>query len=260
MGKEMGGEFVEAELLGKINESKYRESYGETPYLPFEESIKAIKESQSGDPSDPEAFFANDLHASVADKMDLDDYSQLKFYTAIPKSHLDIKHGIDGFFEIETNSGEKLRFTIDLSTRPKNEDEIKANALIQLPAGGLDPKHNKQELCYKQIRSGKSETMKSEYEIKKNLLGTMGNRNVIGSHTPRVEDLRKPLEGSGSIAKAFCAGCGLVMEINESILNDLGEDKTISCPDLKKGEYIHLTKCHYCNDAAEGAEVRSILN
>ena len=52
---------------------------------------------QPWDPSDPEPRFASDLHASVALALGLDDWSTLKFFTAVG-SALDHFHGVDCFF------------------------------------------------------------------------------------------------------------------------------------------------------------------
>ncbi len=66
-------------------------------YVPFHQSLRAVKSHQPWDPSDPEPRFASDLHASVALALGLDDWSGLEFYTAVG-SPLDFFHGVDCFF------------------------------------------------------------------------------------------------------------------------------------------------------------------
>ena len=79
------------------------------------ESIMEVKKNQGNwDPTDPNTRFANDLHALVADKMGLDDYSDLKFYKALGGG-LDHHWGADGFFEVDG----KNRVFIDLTLRNK---------------------------------------------------------------------------------------------------------------------------------------------
>ena len=78
------------------------------------DSIMEVKQNQGDwDPTDPNTRFANDLHALVADKMGLDDYSNLKFFKALGGG-LDHHWGADGFFEIGDN-----RVFVDLTLRNK---------------------------------------------------------------------------------------------------------------------------------------------
>jgi hypothetical protein len=80
------------------------------------------------------------LHATLADKIGLEDYKDLRFYTAVG-SQLDFKHGVDAFFEVDMN-GKTFVVTLDVSMneRKKDESDIKADVLISMPGDGLDPK------------------------------------------------------------------------------------------------------------------------
>jgi len=130
------GKLVENNMLGGIRKTE------ETEYQKFDDSIEFVKKNQIGEPSDPSAWFANDLHATIANEIGLEDYSQLKFYTAVG-SPLDKYHSIDGFFELQldpkNNPNDVARVTVDLTTNP-NKDKYRADLVILVPHDGLDPK------------------------------------------------------------------------------------------------------------------------
>lgn len=94
-GMSFTGTEIEEESLGHVQVSGYN---GE--HMAYRESMRWVKAHQpkGWDPTDPSPRFANDLHASVAEALGLDDYSELRFYTAVG-SPLDYFHGVDGFFE-----------------------------------------------------------------------------------------------------------------------------------------------------------------
>lgn len=133
----VSGSMVERDLLGEIS-TEYFDRYKNATYVPYTRAMAMIKESQPFDPTDPEPRFANDLHATVAEKLGLDDYGQLQFYTAVSKTHFDVFHGVDAFFELrlESEGGRTTRATIDLTTRPK--ETWKADVLVTVPDEGFD--------------------------------------------------------------------------------------------------------------------------
>lgn len=139
------GGIIESQVFGgivKINK--------ETPdYRKFSEALSYVKTLQPfEDPSDPDPQFANDLHASIAEILGIEDYTKLKFYTAVSKSphkktSFDFHHGVDAFFEYETDEGKIKLVTMDVTTREK--EYYKAHILIQVPPEGLDPKEDREE-------------------------------------------------------------------------------------------------------------------
>lgn len=81
--------------------------------LSEDEQFEVIEKSQFGaDPSDPSTKFANDLHAVIAEKLKLEDYSDLEYYTAV-NSHLDFC-GVDGFFKLK-NKDKNIRVCFDIT-------------------------------------------------------------------------------------------------------------------------------------------------
>jgi hypothetical protein len=94
-------------------------------YLPFGKSLELVKAHQPCDPSDPEAGFANDLHASVALALGLEDWSELKLFTAVG-SPLDFFHGVDAFFELRGKI-----VTIDVTINP-NKCVAKADMVLNV--------------------------------------------------------------------------------------------------------------------------------
>ncbi len=140
----VSGEVVEGETLGEVSSETYEKHVPHVAeYIPYREAMELVRRSQQpdSDPSDPTAPFANDLHASIAENLGLEDYSQLEFYTAVSKTHLDVLHGIDAFFEYYPNQEDKAQIivvTIDLTTWKKPSH--KADVLIVVPAEGFDLK------------------------------------------------------------------------------------------------------------------------
>ncbi|XOU94130.1 MAG: hypothetical protein ACNFW9_04765 [Candidatus Kerfeldbacteria bacterium] len=136
------GKLVENNMLGGVKKTQEQQSSGETSYQKFDDALDYVKENQIGDPTDPHAWFAYDLHATIADELGLEDYSQLKYYTAVGSS-LDQYHSIDCFFEFqvdpENNPKDIVRVTIDLTTNP-NKMDYRADMVILVPHDGLDPK------------------------------------------------------------------------------------------------------------------------
>jgi hypothetical protein len=139
--KAYNGRIMENELLGKIKSSNEN---GSGDYIKYRDAMERVKRpgvQPFEDPSDPcEVRFASDLHATLADKIGLEDYNDLRFYTAVG-SQLDFKHGVDAFFEVDMN-GKTFVITLDVSMneRKKDESDIKADVLISMPGDGLDPK------------------------------------------------------------------------------------------------------------------------
>jgi len=128
------GRMAEKELFDEAIETT-----GLELYLNYQQSLKAVKESQPWeDPSDPDKRFANDLHATIANKLGFEDYSKLKFYTSV-NSHLDKYHGVDAFFELELDNGQKNRVTLDVTLNINKGEDWKADVVFQWPSEGLDP-------------------------------------------------------------------------------------------------------------------------
>jgi hypothetical protein len=101
------GRLLESEILPALSDSWRSEGY-----FSEQKSYQWVRDHQTWNPSDPENRLANDLHYLVAEKLGIEDFNQLKFYSAI-NSPLDYFYGVDGFFEID---GE--RFTLDITANP----------------------------------------------------------------------------------------------------------------------------------------------
>jgi len=140
--KGISGKAAEAEVFDSVSEEY--EKYGEGEYFNFRTSMAMVKESQPfADPSDPETPFANDLHASVAELLGLENYGQLKFYTAI-SSHLDFYHGVDAFFELDLGGGNTITATLDVTVNP-NKTAHKADVVFFWPNVDRKLKEDREE-------------------------------------------------------------------------------------------------------------------
>ncbi len=103
----------------------------------IEDQFKIVEESQGEDfePSEPKTKFAYDLHATIAENLDLEDFEDLEYYTAV-NTHLD-NCGVDAFFKFKNKSeqGEKqpIRVCFDITT---NTPEEKRNQEIDKRRAG----------------------------------------------------------------------------------------------------------------------------
>lgn len=78
------------------------------------------------DPSDPDSRICNDLHATVAMEMGLDNWNDLKLFPAVHSS-FDVHHGVDMFFLLGkryatvdlTINGEKGKHKADINITPE---------------------------------------------------------------------------------------------------------------------------------------------
>ena len=99
-------------------------------YVPFQKALRLVRENQPWDPTDPSKRAGEDLHAQVAIALELDDFSELSFLSALG-TPLDFFHGIDALFEWRGRV-----VTIDLTTNP-HKDSYKADLIIR-PEDGDD--------------------------------------------------------------------------------------------------------------------------
>lgn len=132
-----GGQ-LEKELFSSIEQ---KESHPPLElYIGYKAAKNIVKDSQPyEDPSDPDPRFANDLHATVAESLKLEDYSKLRLFTAVD-SHFDQRHQVDAFFELDSRGG-RVVVKLDVTTNPqKGEYNSDKGILVFLfPREGLDP-------------------------------------------------------------------------------------------------------------------------
>lgn len=138
------GGLMERELFGEFEPKQEKPP----KYLDFNNAITIVIDNQPGDPTDPQADFARDLHYAMVQKLDPieEDCSNLRFYTAVG-SQLDWHHGVDGFFiYTDKNTGFQYLITIDLTMDPsKSLPGKKAEYLLYVNEDQLDVKFNKKE-------------------------------------------------------------------------------------------------------------------
>lgn len=106
MGNGYTGRLFEHEVLG---ECVWRQSQ---EYLPYRQALALVRECQPWDPADPGPRMASDLHATVCMALELEDWFQLRLYTAVG-SPADRYHGVDGWVEWQGRV-----VTLDLTTDP----------------------------------------------------------------------------------------------------------------------------------------------
>mgnify|MGYP001559351445 CR=1 FL=1 len=136
------GGLMERETLGSLPRPET-----EGLYVPFHRAMEWAEKHQFGDPTDPDPRFANDLHATVAQKLEIEDLRRVKFFTAVG-SPLDHYHGIDAFFKVEWN-GKNFVVTLDVTMNPNKGDNYKADVVFYISAEGLDPRDDRKEYLEK---------------------------------------------------------------------------------------------------------------
>ena len=136
------GRLLEEEVLAKVGGD-----WREQGFFTEEKSYEWVKSHQPWNPSDPNVveggpnYIANDLHYKVAEALQLEDLSELKFYTALD-SPLDLYFGVDAFFEYHdailtvdlTQNPHKLSHKADIIVRPGDleSEEAMENVASQI--------------------------------------------------------------------------------------------------------------------------------
>jgi len=100
-------------------------------YIDFKNSVKLVEQSQLGNPEKPSRYFSGALYNHVKDHF-ADKYI-LKFFTATGGTHLDVGHGVDGFYKLynKENGRELTMATLDL-TGNASKDMVRADVLVYI--------------------------------------------------------------------------------------------------------------------------------
>jgi hypothetical protein len=145
------GRQMESELLGSIENPKdmpeLEKKFKEEGHIRLKDAMRVIKKHQPfEDPSDPDPRFANDLHAKVAEKLGIDNYENVRFYTAVG-TYIDLANGVDAFMEIDKD-GKTVFVTLDVTINSK-KDSHKADVVFFVSSKGIDPRESKEEYMEK---------------------------------------------------------------------------------------------------------------
>jgi len=117
------GRLFEHDVLGKGVDICYRGK--QVIYKSYKKAMSEVIDFVNRTnwlPFDPIHDLCNDIHASVAEELGLDNINHLKVYPAVGSS-LDVYHGVDMFFTL----GKKV-VTVDLTVKEK--DDYKADITI----------------------------------------------------------------------------------------------------------------------------------
>lgn len=143
-GGELPGEAMEIELLGTVKDigtiqeerKKVHDRMDRDNIEELEAAIEEVKERQTQNPIFPNTPFARFLHQEIDERIDLEDTTKLKFYSAVSntknKTMLDKDFGIDAFIEFEQETGEPIIVSIDVTLKPYKENP-KADIVFSLP-------------------------------------------------------------------------------------------------------------------------------
>jgi len=185
------GKISESEVLGetKTEQAEAKREFG-GEYIGFRQAVDLVKDVQPfKDPADPhEKPFPHDLHATLAEALSLDNYEQLRFYTAVG-SYLDKKHGVDAFFELDLGNGKSARATLDMTQNPKKQD-YKADVVFQWPSEGLDRKDPGDRAAWQDKLREVSKELKDVLEAEARLAKT----NIRSLSEKEIEESRRIAE------------------------------------------------------------------
>ncbi len=106
-------------------------------FIDLKTAVNLVEQSQAGNPEKPSKFFSAALLNHLKDRFS--DKYILKFFTAAGGTHLDVLHGVDGFFKLyDKSDGQELATsTIDITMNP-TKDRSKADVIIYVSRGDLD--------------------------------------------------------------------------------------------------------------------------
>ena len=200
------GKIAESEVLGETAKPEQEKEMDLESYVTYGQAVDLVQDFQPfQDSTDPyEKRFPQDVHATLADFLGLEDFSQLRYYTAIG-SPLDHFHGVDAFFELDLGNGESVRVTLDMTQNP-NKQDYKADVVFQWPREGLSYKDSDDKPFWEEkvkevahqclevfeqkvdLRNFRSLT-KEELEISRQLSEEKRERRLSRSFNPRKRRL-----------------------------------------------------------------------
>lgn len=147
------------------------EEYRKNGYLDYVNSIRFTKlvqkkypDDEEVGPSNPKERFANDIHATLMEELGIEDSEEVLFYSSV-KTPLDLKHGVDAFFEIKKKEGDSFLITMDVSM--KDKEFQKANVLVIMKDGAPDPSEKDYEESLKDIANALKSVFDSGDRFKK---------------------------------------------------------------------------------------------
>ncbi|PJA11208.1 MAG: hypothetical protein CO162_00380 [bacterium (Candidatus Ratteibacteria) CG_4_9_14_3_um_filter_41_21] len=186
--KESGytGKLLEEELFSKPDIEKSEEercNIFKGIKIDFRQFLnKIIKKIQTyEDPSDPEPRFSNDLHAKVAELLELEDYKKLRIYSTIG-TYIDRYLGTDAIFEYEFDNNIMVLASLDVTMNKQKGESHKADVVFQWPSSGLDPKEDREEWLKKINEVGTNVFQVLNYYKEKKLKDL--NQNIPRSSAP----------------------------------------------------------------------------
>lgn len=131
---ETTGKIIERELFGEAEFERLKKF---PEYQKYYEAMQTARELQPGDPKDPKTDFAYEVLVQLEKILGAED--AVGFYTAVG-TLLDVRHGVDGWFEHDDGS----RATVDL-TRDPRKGSSRADIVFPVPHDGLDRQVSEQE-------------------------------------------------------------------------------------------------------------------
>lgn len=119
------------EILGAVSpeQQEYAKQL-EGENITLDQAFDLAKNSKNSD----EKLFPHDVHGTLLDLLSIENYNQVRFYTAVG-SCLQEKYGVDAFFELDLGDGELVMATLNISQSFKKE--YKADVEFQWPDEGI---------------------------------------------------------------------------------------------------------------------------
>lgn len=146
-----------------------REGRGGKLYVSYNDALDLARQSQPGDPTNPQADFLRELRLELIERLGIESDAQAELvngYTAVG-TPLDVLHGVDAFVVV-SHEGYDIPVTLDATLRPEKLERVaaasdfgpKADVLV-----GEVPDLGEDEDAYLQaIEEVAIEVMKKVYE------------------------------------------------------------------------------------------------
>jgi hypothetical protein len=142
----------------------YKKYIDQGEYLDFEDSLEIARRFTAGDPSEPDSRIASDIHASVADELGIEDYSELKMYSGMQTPLAD-KHKVHGVLELGKKEDD-IRITMNALLDEEQAEKIRergGNINADILLGGVpDYKAEKEE--YKEYLKNITEEITNKFK------------------------------------------------------------------------------------------------
>ena len=89
-------------------------------------------------------------------------------------------------------------------------------------------------------------------------LGKVRKAKATGGHQVDPNQLLPKLEGTASVVRSFCTGCGNYLELSQVKAEKLATSAKITLPPNLEGWYFETESCRLCDGKGDGVFLKSL--